>query len=119
MRTCARLQRPMEMLFASVFHHLHKFPPFQSSLPALSRSAHSNLINQVPLPTHPTTVQLGDLFYSPLPARSMGAPLSPLLPSLSGFLNCSMVVLTFIVNIHLWVSTYCMCLSGSGLFYSG
>ena len=61
---------------------------------------------------------------SSLPRRSHLFPLSrenhvslfgPSLPSLSGTGDYSLVILYFTSNIHFWMSTYHVCLSGSGL----
>ena len=45
--------------------------------------------------------------------------MSSLFPSFSGGVDCRLVILCSMSNIHIWVSTYHVCLSVTGLPHSG
>lgn len=54
----------------------------------------------------------------PLPEEIHEFP-QPLIPPCYLGVDCSIAIVYFAVNIYLWMSTYCVCLSQAGLPHSG
>jgi hypothetical protein len=95
-----------------------RLPILSPSLPVLSPSIPPYLISPVSIPTCPLSPCK---IYSISPSQGdLCIPLEPsVLLIISGSVNCNVNIFYLTANIHIYVSIFCICLSESGLPYSG